>query len=267
MQRNSLVAAVAAALALGCLSGCGGGVAIGTDPGRTLAVADPSADRTVTAVSLFDAVAGVERMLAASNGYSVIEGPSGVDVTSACAGGGTIRVRKVTATTADLSPADCRLRTDDTLVYAGTWRFAVTSSSFGATGACPAGTVCQLSATIDLSTARYGYGSATERVVGTQYQSVTDAAGFRRALVRAGGETLPSLDATVLAGTLDNLVMRLPGAVDWQIIGDVTRQTLQVASPFGATLVLGPSISATFDDNRDGVTDRTATVPWSAFLP
>jgi hypothetical protein len=264
MQRKRMAAA--AALALGWLSGCGGG-SVDSGPGRTLAVADPSADRTILAISMFDAVAGVERMLAAANGYSVLEGPSGVDVTSACAGGGSIRVHKVTATTAELAPADCRLRADDTLIYGGTWRFTVTSSSYGATGVCPAGVVCQLAATIDLSNARYGYGAATERVVGTQYQSVTDAAGFRRAVVRATGETLPSLDATVLAGTLDNLVLRLPGNVDWQILGDVTRQTLQVTSPFGATLVLGSSVTASFDDNRDGVTDKTATIPWSAFLP
>jgi hypothetical protein len=128
--------------------------------------------------------------------------------------------------------------------------------------------VCQLTATIDTSNARYGYGSATERVLGTQYQSATNAAGIRTANVVAvvGSESLPSVDGTVLSGTLDNLTLRLPGAEDWHLSGTAARQTLQVTSPFGGSLTLGSTITAVFDDNRDGVVDRTVTVPWSVFL-
>jgi hypothetical protein len=274
MQRKSMAAVAALVpLTLGLLSGCGGGggvgVGLGVGLGRTLDVVNPFAERAVLAIGMFDALAGVERMLAASNGYAVIEGPVGVDVRTACAGGGTIRVHKVSATIADLAPDTCRLRADDPLVYGGAWRFNITSSSYGVTGACPPGATCQLAATIDTSNARYGYGNPTDAVLGTRYQSVTDAAGARTANVTAvvGAESLPSVDGTVLSGTLDNLTLRLPGAVDWHIAGTAARQTLQVTSPFGATLTLGSTITAVFDDNRDGVADRTVSIPWSDFLP
>jgi hypothetical protein len=207
-------------------------------------------------------------MLAASNGYTVIEGPAGVDVTTACAGGGSIRLHKVDATTADLAPNSCRLRADDTLVYGGAWRFNITASTYGLNGVCPPGQVCQLIATIDTTHALYGYGAAVDTVLGTQYQSVTNAAGVRTAAVTAAvGETLPSVDATVLSGTLDNLTLRFPAAVDWHISGTAARQTLQVTSPFVATLTLGSAITAVFADNRNGVGGQTETIPWSAFLP
>lgn len=273
MQRKNMAAVAALVpLALGLLSGCGGGggvgIGLGLGFGRDLDVFDPYAQRTFLAVSMFDALAGVERMLAASNGYAVIEGPVGVDQRSACAGGGTIRVHKVSPTIADLAPDRCRLRADDPLVYGGAWRFNITSSTYGANGTCLPGAACQLAATLDTSNARYGYGQATDLVLGTRYQSVTDPAGTRTASVTAAiGETLPNVEGTVLSGTLDNLTLRLPGALDWRIAGTAARQTLQVTSPFGATLTLGSSITGVFDDNRDGVVDRTVTVPWGDFLP
>src|SRR4051812_34047419 len=103
MQRKMMAATAAWALAL--LSGCGGGggdvgVGLGVGIGRTLDVVNPFAERVTLAVGMFDALAGVDRMLAASNGYAVIEGPVGVDVTTACPGGGSIRVHKVNATAA-----------------------------------------------------------------------------------------------------------------------------------------------------------------------
>jgi hypothetical protein len=262
--------ALAAAAGAAALAGCGGGggdagVGVGVGlgiGGGSVNVVDVQADEVLFAVNAFDSLAGIERLLALSNGYAVLEGLAGVDTTVACPAGGTLRTRKPDAATFVLAPLNCRLRADDPLFYSGAWSFTLTGNTFPA-GGCPAAGTCRIDARVDSSLARFGYGSVQARAVGSTFTSTT-VAGTRTTSVAAANETWttpPGAQVTV-NGTLANLAATV-GQVTYRISGDAARQTIGITEPLRATVTLGTAITASIDNTGDGIADRTLTLPWS----
>ena len=262
-----------AAAAAAFLAACGGGasvgglgVGLGFGTGFVDDV-DPRAQLVVHALQVFDALAGVERLLDFTNGQPAIEGAAGTDRSTACPGGGLVRLRKPDAGNFELAALDCRLRSDDPLIYSGSWKFILAANSYPSAG-CAAGATCRLDAVIDDSavTFRYGNGPAMP-VVGRRYESVT-AAGVRTARVSALNEPWPFDSGLqgVVSGSIADVTATI-GQVTYRVQGNAARQALLVLSPLRATVTLGTEITAAVDNDANGIAERTLAIPWNWLLP
>lgn len=259
-------------LLLPVLAGCGGGVSLSfgffdDDPffdgfradGLHLPEGEPELQDSVLALALFDSLAGVERMMVAAAAHGQLAGAAGTSAQSPCAAG-SIVTRKTTATQFVLEARRCQPVAGDPLLYDGTWLFTIQSSSYAADGSCPAASACVLSAALDTTTARFGYGTPAMRATGSAWREETGAAGVLQAQAQAAGE------ATVLdgfglrpVGTTASLV-----ADGFTLSGDSVRRSLSTTAPIRAVISTDATrLVSAVDDNGDGVADRTFTVPWS----
>jgi hypothetical protein len=256
--------AAVVALVAGC-GGGGGGSA--PEPAAQQAQSDDQ-EAVMLAVGLFDSVAGVERVMTRIGGFAALEDAAGATANGTCAGGGSATFTKTTAMAGTLTAANCRLRTDDGLVYNGSWTFNITASSFPAAGGCVLGNVCTMSATIDTSAARFGYGTATEQVYGAIYSSTVNAAGVRTADVGTPGQAFNVdgingiINASIPFSTLEALGVGQIMAVR----GTRARDVLTMTVPFNATIALGTTIEVAIDRNGDGTYETSLSVPWSSFV-
>lgn len=257
------------------LAGCGGGVSLSfgffdDDPffdgfdglradGLHLPEGEPGLQDSVLALALFDSLAGVERMMAVAAAHGQLAGPAGTSAEAPCATGSVV-TRKTTVTQLVLEARRCQLVAGDPLLYDGTWVFTIQSSSYAADGSCPAGTACVLSAALDTTTARFGYGTPAMRATGSAWRQETGTAGVLQAQAQAGGEAT-FLDGLGLrpVGTTASLV-----ADGFSLSGDSARRSLSTTLPIRAVISTDAArMASAVDDNGDGVADRTFTVPWS----
>jgi hypothetical protein len=268
-SKHTLGALVLCAGLSACGGGGGGGSAFPTafTPGN-----GPDADRdtVVLGVALFDAVAGLERMLAAvpSGTERLVGGDVSVSPRIDCAGGGDITTRKAGGVFT-LTATNCRLLTTDNLVYDGEWVVTVTSD-YASDGTCPAGNVCSANGTVDLTSARFGYGSADDPVFGSSLQVNTTGAGVRTTQVSVANESVP-LDAggtATLSGP--RVALQLAGGgLDLLVAGSLPRGNLQLtnlAGTYQATVTLGSQVTAAIDRDANGSIDRMLAIPWSSFV-
>ncbi|HYF16355.1 MAG TPA: hypothetical protein VEA40_00700, partial [Ramlibacter sp.] len=195
-----------------------------------------------------------------------VEGPAGGAAHGTCAGGGTVAVTKPSANQALLVASQCKLQSDDGLVYDGTWRFNIASND-SVNGACGLAT-CRVTANMDLSAARFGYRTATETPFGHFYQSVVTN-GVRTTDVGTPGrlEVIDGQNAIVNASSTGGTI-EVAGTIIVRVTAvNRSRTAMLLETPFlNATLTLGSSVTAAIDDNRDGRTDRTRSIPWSSFV-
>jgi hypothetical protein len=139
---------------------------------------------------------------------------------------------------------------------------------------------CFLSASLDLGQARFGYGTATDKVVGTtwQQQRAAGSTAWSPEVFFLDVVDLPDIGRIAVNGSLHG-TLGGDGARDGSfavsvaspptLIARITassRSTIQVDELIRATLSLGATgVSAAIDKNKDGSVDETITIPWSDF--
>ena len=219
----------------------------------------------IAAVFFRDMVAGPQRLLPlARAGTLSVQGQTR---TSACANG-TVSVT-TTAAGYTLTAANCILIANDGLVYDGTWVF---ENQIANQFLAESDTV----ATIASTTARFGYGAATEQALGgvqigkccTGYQA--NFQGLPGIVVNLAG-----VGPVVVNGRSDALTVDLPNGRRLAEIrttdADGTlfaprRATLATTTPMRATLQAeGDGVRALIDRDGDTVNDRSLFVNWSEF--
>ena len=257
------------------LAGCGGGVSLsfgffdddhdhgffddfGAD-GLHLPHGEDELRTSVLALALFDSLAGIERLMAASGAHAQLAGPPGAAAERPCGASGSITTRKTSPTQFVLEARRCQLVAGDPLLYDGSWLFTIQSSSYAADGSCPAASACVLTAVLDTATARFGYGTPAMRATGSSWRQETGTAGALQAQAQAAGEAT-FLDGVGLrpVGTTASLVADV-----FSLSGDSASRTLATTSPVRASIRTEPArLVSAVDDNGDGVADRTFVVPW-----
>jgi hypothetical protein len=263
-----------AALALAMLAaGCGGGG--GSDLPRGLSSGDGGSGQNTdaatvrVAVQLFDSIAGLQRLLPLEPAAAqILAGPAGLPVVRGCLAGGNVTLRKTSATVATVVAANCVMDAADGLLYNGTWTLTQTASSYSANGSCPVATACTWQGTADLSTARFGYGTAAAlQVTGRDLAVATSAAGFTTYQVTAAAETLTVEGVTGAVNGTPAQVSLDAGGTRYTVggVAATTRTGLTVTSPVSAALTLGQDVTASIDRDFDGTVDANVVVPWSTF--
>jgi hypothetical protein len=263
---------VALALALG-VAGCGGGGGGASVPTTNTAKAalDEAAKANTAAVILnlafYDMAAAPERLMLQAGAHDQLGALPGAAIRTACASG-AIDTQKVDPSTFTLTADNCRLSTTDNLVYNGTWRFAVTHTEYNPGGTCTPGAACLLLANVDTSTARFGYGTATEKVVDMQWQQEKSAAGAQITNPFLGNVVdIPDFGKIILNGTPKDFAVAYysPAALITRIQAP-SRTTIAVDVLLKAILTVGDAgVTAAIDTNKDGTADTTTVVPWSTF--
>lgn len=254
-----------AVIATATVAACGGGG--GDSPTAAKDELDPNTAAVMLAVGMYDAIAGPERMMALANADAQLAGAAGAPVVTQC-NTGSVSTRKTGAATFELVANDCQLSASDGLVYDGTWLFTVTSTTFAADGSCPAATACQVQATLDVSSARFGYGTATEQVVGGMYQADTSAAGVHTANVLVAGFGISVEDVGTVIVNGNTAAFTLDASGGTRILGVTTtsRNAMQMQQPIRATLQLGATeVTAQLLDAGGNPTGTVVHVPWSDF--
>jgi hypothetical protein len=276
LNRKSWIAAAVAAVLAGCGGGGGGG---GTSVPTVPTVSDPTRDAdagvVLLAVALFDGVAGADSLLGGlsfggASGVDVLMGAPGALRTANCAGGGTASVQKVNATTFNLVAANCKpFAAPEQLVYTGTWAYTLNNTTYAADNTCAAGTSCTATWLADTTTAKFGYGTASERVFGNIFLVRNSAAGVRTFETAVAGQALPMGDAgtAIINGTPSQLSADLTGLrITVGGTPGVSRGTLRVTSPVRATVTFGAQVNGAVDKDGDGVADKNVALSWSTFL-
>lgn len=263
-------------LVAAALSGCGGGISIAFfddgDPffpddfrgdGLQLPHGDGALRASVVALALFDSVAGIERLMAAAGAHGVLAGAAGTSAERPCASG-SIVTRKTAAATFVLEARQCQLVAGDPLLYDGSWLFAVQSSlGYAADGSCPAAAACVLTATLDSTAARFGYGRAAMRVTGSGWRQETGPAGVLQVQALASGQST-FIDGMEFrpTGTLASL-----SAEEFRLAGDSARRTLATTAPLRATISTDAAgLVSAVDENGDGVADRSVALAWERIV-
>lgn len=256
------------------VAGCGGGITIAFfdddgflrddfhGDGLHLPHGDSALRASVVALALFDSLAGIERLMAAAGAHAQLAGPAGTAAERPCASG-TVVTRKTAATSFVLEARNCQLVGGDPLLYDGSWRFTLQSNGYAAEGACPAGAACVLTATLDSTDARFGYGRAAMRATGSDWRQETGAAGVLQVQARASGAST-FIDGVEYrpAGTLASL-----SAEEFSLSGNSTRRTLTTTAPVRATIGTdAEGLVSAVDETGDGVAERRFEVPWERIV-
>jgi hypothetical protein len=264
MQWSGRLKLVTGVLAI-AIAGCGGGGGGGSAEIQTQAAADDSSRALVMlGVGAIHSIAGVQLLLEQASAFAVIEGAVGGSAIGQCTGGGTVQVQKQSTTGATLRAANCKPRTNAPLVYDGTWTFTITSNTTGS-GVCP-GPGCELEAALAVNGARFGYGTATEPVLGRNYRSQINSQG-RSAGAYAAGETIVDGGVTAsFSGPAELLTMTL-GGVSVQLNANLARGTLFLSGPGYININFGgANVVADLDMDKNNVIERSLVIPWSEFL-
>lgn len=261
-------------MAASLAAGCGGAVSIAFfdddgffsddlhGDGLHLPHGDSEMRASVVALAVFDSLAGIERLMAAAAGHEQLAGPSGTAVERLCATGSLV-TRKTGSAAFVLEADHCQLVAGDPLVYDGAWLFTVQSNGYSADGTCPAGTACVLTAAMDSSDARFGYGRATMRATGSAWRQETSAAGVLQVQAQASGAST-FIDGVQYrpAGTLASL-----SADEFSFSGDSARRTLSATAPLRATISTDATgLVSAVDETGDGVAERSYAVPWDRIV-
>lgn len=263
LEATALAGLVATLVACG---GGGGGDAAGapTDGGGSL---DENQADVVLSVALYDALAGTERMMARASADAQLAAYPGAAATTACSSG-SITTQKTGANTFTLIAQNCRLAANDGLVYDGTWTFMMNGNTYAADGSCPATTACMLQAMVNVSAARFGYGTATEAVVGGMYQVDTSAAGAHSVFLHVAGAPLqvPDVGTFIVNGRSSAFTVDSTGGARLADIAAATRDNMQVRQPIRANLRLNATEVMGDLLDANGQVTGTVRVAWSDFL-
>ncbi len=255
------------------LAGCGGGISIAffddggffddlRGDGLHLPRGEAGLRASVVALALFDSLAGIERLMAAAAAHGQLAGPPGAAIERLCASGSLV-TRKTSSTAFVLEARNCQLVAGDPLLYDGSWLFTIQSNGYAADGSCPAAAACALSATLDSTAARFGYGRAAMRATGSGWRQETSALGVLRVQAQASGEST-FIDGVQFrpAGTLASL-----SAEEFSLSGDSALRRLSTTAPIRAAISTDAAgLVSAVDDNGDGVADRSFAVPWDRIV-
>lgn len=255
----------ACAVSMAFLAACGGGGGGGGTSDDAATAVDVDEASVILSVAMYDSLAGLRRMLKLE-GYSRIKGAAPL-ATTACPGGGSIQTEKV-GSIFTLVANNCQLLSTDGLVYNGTWVLTIGSNSYAADGSC-AGT-CQFFASINHAAGRFGYGAATEPVVGSGFQIEFDIVETDQIFTM--GEAFSDVPGVKISGNVrddgaspaSSLSLFETGPNFFTISGTDERKSLLVSGLLSANVVIGPAgLTATIDKDMNGTFEKTLVIPWS----